>query len=444
MRLRDRLEAMGSPLPAAARGVVQERMPLAGSALGRVPQSFHDQLDRAERIAQLRALIAQTESDFQRAQAPLRNRGPRPLPFGTRCTTPAGELHRIERVFEPEHCHGRVTVSDALKVDTALLGTLAFAPELAGVDLSRMLILDTETTGLSGGSGTVPFLIGMGGFEDGVFQLEQLFLHNLGSERPLLARLAERIAQASVLVTYNGKAFDWPLLRTRFIMNRLALPEAPPHLDLLHCARRVLKPRLARVRLTEVEYAVLGLRREDDIDGAQIPALYLGYLRGEDPQALAGVLTHNESDVIALAALMWRLCAHFERVQAEDDPSDHLAYATVALRAGDFARAQSFAHAVAAGAGAPAQRLAAHWIRARIARRSGELAAEASALHDALASAPAQGDAGHVHLALARLYEHRQKDLAAAYRHARFTEAWEGAVLHGRRLGRLRRKLEQR
>src|SRR4029079_3272520 len=104
-----------------------------------------------------------------------------------------------------------------------------------------------------------------------------------------------------------------------------------------------------RVRLTEVEYAVLGLRREDDIEGAQIPALYLGYLRGADPDPLADVVRDNENDVVALAALLSRLCTHFERVHPEDDPYDHVAYATVALRAGDLVRAGEFARAAAEG-----------------------------------------------------------------------------------------------
>ena len=113
----------------------------------------------------------------------------------------------------------------------------------------------------------------------------------------MLRRLGERIAAASCLVSYNGKTFDWPLLRTRFIMNRIPAPELPPHLDLLHCTRRVLKPSMGSVRLTEVERELLGFYREDDVDGALIPGLYLSYLRGGDPEPLSGVLEHNRHDL---------------------------------------------------------------------------------------------------------------------------------------------------
>jgi uncharacterized protein YprB with RNaseH-like and TPR domain len=332
-------------------------------------------------------------------------------------------------------------VRGALEVDTRVVAGLAHDPGFAGVDLSRMLILDTETTGLAGGAGTVPFLIGLGLFEDGVLKVEQLFLRNLGQEAPLLHHLAERIAQASVLVSYNGKAFDWPLLRARFVLNRVPLPEAPPHLDLLHCARRVWKPRLGSVRLTEVESALLGLTREDDVEGAEIPALYLRYLRGGDPRALLSVLAHNERDVIALAAVLWRLCAHFASVRAEDDPHDHLAYAKVALRGNDLVRACAFAEAAAAGTTSAELRMQAAWVRALAERRRGDLKAAALAYDEALAHAACERTAGTLHLALARLYERQLRDCARAHRHARFTLPAEGAEAHGRRLGRLRRKL---
>jgi uncharacterized protein len=276
-----------------------------------------------------------------------------------------------------------------------------------------------------------------------VLKVEQLFLRNLGAEAPLLHFLAERIARSSLLVSYNGKAFDWPLLRARFVLNRVALPAPPPHLDLLHCARRVLKARLGSVRLCEVECAALGMRREDDIDGAEIPGRYLRYLRGEDPRTLLPVLAHNENDVVALAALLFRLCAHFASVRAEDDPLDHLAYAKLALRGADLVRAQAFADAALAGGGAARLALQAQSLRALIARRRGDAHGAALAFQAALAHAGCELSAGRVHLALSRLYERQLRDLARAHSHARFTLPVEGPVAHGRRLGRLRRRLER-
>jgi uncharacterized protein YprB with RNaseH-like and TPR domain len=507
MRLRERLAGLTSPLPGAIggtapalrggafsgiapalRGGASERDAASVGVGDLPPVAYSDaahaelpplprprsaiqlpaDLARPERIAQLRALISEVVAR-DRERTPARAAGggtapalrggagggtapalrggasfPQPLTVGETRDTAAGPLHLIERWLDSRHCHGRAAVAGALDVDARVLAVLALDPALSAVDPSRMLILDTETTGLSGGTGTVPFLIGLGVFDERVLKVEQLFLRNLGSEAPMLHHLAARLAHASMLVTYNGKAFDWPLLRARFVLNRVPLPQLPPHLDLLHCARRVLKARLGSVRLVEVECAVLGLRRDDDIDGADIPGRYLRYLRGEDPRTLLPVLAHNEQDVVALAALVWRLCAHFASVCASDDPLDHLAYARLALRADDLARAQAFADAAVAGGNAAVLGLQAQSLRALIARRRGDSHGAAHAWQQALAHASCELAAGRVHLALARLYERQLRDLAQAYSHARFTLPAEGPEAHGRRLGRLRRKLERR
>jgi uncharacterized protein YprB with RNaseH-like and TPR domain len=408
----------------------------------RLQAALPAELGRPERIAQLRALIGEVIArDGRHDRRPAPRRGPQPLPFAETRETAAGALHVVERWLSPQHCHGRVAVGNALQVEASLVAALALDPALADVDVSRMLIIDTETTGLAGGAGTVPFLIGLGLFDEGVLKVEQLLLRDLGSEAPLLHHLAARMSGASVLVTYNGKAFDWPLLRARFVLNRVPLPEPPRHLDLLHCARRVLKARLGSVRLCEVEVALLGLRREDDIEGAEIPGRYLRYLRGEDPRTLLPVLAHNEQDVVALAALLWRLCAHFASVRAEDDPLDHLAYAKLALRGNDLARARAFAEAAIRGSDAAQLRLEAQALRALAARRGGDAQSAAHAWHEALADAHCQRSAGQVHLALSRLYERELRDLARAHSHAQFTLPAEGPEAHGRRLGRLQRKL---
>jgi uncharacterized protein YprB with RNaseH-like and TPR domain len=399
-----------------------------------------DSPERSDRIEHLRALIGEVAAR-ERRRSPAVHGEPQSLPVGEARENAHGELHLIERWLDPDHCHGRVPVGGALGVDAGLVARLSLDPELGEVDLSRMLILDTETTGLAGGAGTVPFLVGLAYFDDGVLKVEQLFLRNFGQEAPLLAHLAERVAQASCLVSYNGKSFDWPLLRARFVMNRVPMPEVPPHLDLLHCARRVLRPRMAGVRLTAVEQELLGFHREGDVDGSLIPGLYLGYLRGADPRSLLPVLEHNEHDVIALAAILARLCEHFAEVKPEDDPRDHLAYAQVALRARDLERAEGFARAAAEGGGEVGVSAQAHGLAAKVARRRGDARAAAEAWQRALQVAPCELTAAEAHCALAKLYEHALKDLRRARAHARMTMPAEGPVAHGRRLGRLHRRL---
>ncbi|HMI93637.1 MAG TPA: ribonuclease H-like domain-containing protein, partial [Polyangiales bacterium] len=289
--------------------------------------------------------------------------------------------------------------------------------------------------------GTVPFLIGLAYFEQGALKVEQLFLDELGGEAPMLHHLAERLARTSVLVSYNGKAFDWPLLRTRFVINRVAVPALPPHLDLLHCARRLLRPRMSSVRLVDVERALLGFYREDDVAGAEIPGLYLDWLRAGDADALRPVLVHNEQDVIALAALIDRLCARYASVQPSADPDEHLACARVALKARDWERAHGFARAAADGGGAAALTHDAHALCATVAKKRGDASRAAEAWLLALAQSVRGERIATAHLALARLYERELSDLPRAYAHARHTLEAEGARAHGRRLGRLSRRL---
>lgn len=445
MRLRDRLA-----------GLSMERS--AGTAVpadrgeGLPPGAWLDG-SRSERIAQLRGLIAgviareverDRRSPWDVARREPRMRGPSLLDIGEVRATEHGPLRVIERWLQPQHCHGRVAASGALAADVQALAQLAFEPALRDADLSRLLILDTETTGLSGGTGTVPFLIGLAYFEEEALKVEQLFLDELGGEAPMLHHLRERLARASVLVSYNGKAFDWPLLRTRFVLNRVELPQLPPHLDLLHCARRLLRGRLESVRLVDVERALLGFYREDDVDGAQIPAIYLGYLRGEDPAALMPVLRHNEHDVIALAALLERLCTRYASVQPSADPDEHLACARIAMKARDLQRAHAFASAAAEGGGAAAISVDAHALCAQVAKKRGDAEQAAAAWLRALALHGEGVRAAQAHLALARLYERDLRDLCRAYSHARFTLPAEGPLAHGRRLGRLSRRLHGR
>ncbi|MFW2387785.1 MAG: ribonuclease H-like domain-containing protein [Polyangiales bacterium] len=359
---------------------------------------------------------------------------------GERRDTAHGELHLIDEYLEPHHHHGRSPIAEALRVSNERLAQLALDPALEQVDLQNALFLDTETTGLAGGTGTVPFLIGIAWFEDQSMRIQQLFLPELGREAPMLSWLAERLRQSSCVVSFNGKAFDWPLLRTRFVLNRVRAPELPPHLDLLHCARRVLKPRLKSVRLVELERRVLGMYREDDVSGALIPQLYFDYLDGGEVSPIAKVIEHNANDLIALAALMAELVGHFDEVHGEDDPRDHLAYAKLAERTGDRERARSFASAAAQGGGESACTVEACLLSARVARRNGNVDDEERALLDALAAADEDLLEAVVQLALAKLYEHRRKDLDRALQHAAGTALAEGGEAAERRLARLERR----
>ena len=175
-------------------------------------------------------------------------------------------------------------------------------------DPDQWLFLDTETTGLAGGSGTYPFLIGIAWWEDGGLETEQLFMRDYDEERSLLFDLRERIAEHPVVVTFNGKSFDWPLLETRYRMSRrICLPTLRAHLDFLHPARNLWRLRLGSAKLSELERHVLGWDRGIDMLSGLIPRIYFEYLRGGPPEPLISVLNHNQMDLRGLALLSSRI-----------------------------------------------------------------------------------------------------------------------------------------
>ncbi len=436
------LAAHGGSTPAAA-GVV--------AAEAELPPAFDaaDEATRAARLAQLRALIGnvvQRDHDRRQAHAPSGSHAavdaPRSLPWPV-SDTAHGPLHSVERWLEPHYHHGNAPVAAALACSAGTLATLALDPSVAELDMSRMLFLDTETTGLSGGTGTVAFLVGLASFDAGVLRIEQLVVPSFGAEVPVLARLAERLREASCLVTYNGKSFDWPLLRTRFVLCRMPAPPLPPHVDLLHATRRLWKPRLGGVRLTEIEREILRFEREGDIDGAEIPGRYFQFLRDGVASRLTAVIEHNQNDLIALAAMLGKLGQHFESGGAGADPRDNLAFAKVALRASDAARALEFARSALEASEEGPLKVSALTLLGDVHRRFGDGRAAALALEAAVAEAGSGPAAALLHFALAKLYEHGLGELAQAYRHAQHSEAVEGPLAHGRRLGRLRRRLER-
>ncbi|MDF2695795.1 MAG: hypothetical protein K0S65_4178, partial [Labilithrix sp.] len=202
------------------------------------------------------------------------------LPFCVEDTA-LGPLHARLVRHGGEHRIGRIPIAPARRADANLLALLALDPRLASCDPAGALYLDTETTGLGPGAGTVAFLVGLAWFDPGTegsppgLVVEQLLVRRLGEEGPVLARVAERIAAASMLVTFNGKSFDMPVLRTRFVMNRMAIPAEPPHLDLVHVARRLHKSRNIGARLGAVEREVLGFVRVDDVPSGEVSACYL-------------------------------------------------------------------------------------------------------------------------------------------------------------------------
>jgi len=292
-------------------------------------------------------------------------------------------------------------------------------------DPSKWLFLDTETTGLAGGTGTYAFLIGLAWWDAGALQVEQLFMRDFTEEYSLLHELAARVAERPVLVTFNGKTFDWPLLDSRFTMTRsIPTPRLAAHLDLLHPARALWKLRLGSVRLVELERHVLdaprlGWNREDDIASSLIPQYYFDYLRGGPADPLVGVLRHNQMDLRGLAALFGKINTLLDSQKAERygvDSLDLFGLSRFFERRGDSHRAH-IACSQALDLGLPAEfRPRACRELALLSKRKGDHAA-AAALWLELAADPQDGVLACEQLAIH--YERRAKDPTRATEFAR-------------------------
>src|SRR3989304_5114976 len=225
----------------------------------------------------------------------------------------SGEYVLLEKSFGQSHRHGNVCLSDLRGVNCQTVCYLSAAQGLSNFNITETIVLDTETTGLAGGSGTYPFLVGVGFYDSDRFVLKQFFMRDYGEEKALLSDLAGLLKSFPYLVTYNGKGYDLPLLRTRFILNRIKAPlDFAGHLDLLFPARRIWKQRVKDCSLSNLENKILGMERAIDIPSYLIPQAYFDYLQSGEKEKIGLILEHNASDIISLAALLSHLCQILE------------------------------------------------------------------------------------------------------------------------------------
>ncbi|HNR30512.1 MAG TPA: ribonuclease H-like domain-containing protein, partial [Candidatus Hydrogenedentes bacterium] len=213
-------------------------------------------------------------------------------------------FYLIRSDFPLDVAHGTVELGAVLSTSSKHIAFSACDPELEDLDPRATLFMDTETTGLAGGAGTVAFLVGVGYFTEDAFRLDQCFMRDFDEEEPMLRFLAELFATHNAVVGYNSKSFDLPLLRTRFIQNRIPFRlDGYMHYDAMHAARRIWKDRLGSCTLGAVEEAILGVRRAGDVPGHLIPQFWFDYLRSRDARPLTGVFQHHQTDILSLVAL---------------------------------------------------------------------------------------------------------------------------------------------
>lgn len=197
------------------------------------------------------------------------------------------------RTWPLDHVHAHMPLDAAAALGRAV-----------GPEATRVAWLDTETTGLAGGTGTYVFLVGIGAVDDGDFVLTQYFLRHLSAETEMLEALSDHLRTFDGLVTFNGARFDLPLLQTRFLLSRIRHDfEDAPHLDVMTLARRLWHRRLGGYSMGLLEQMVLRVERFLDVPGWMIPSLYVQYLGCGDLDLLEPVFAHNASDLLSLLSL---------------------------------------------------------------------------------------------------------------------------------------------
>lgn len=213
-----------------------------------------------------------------------------------------GDIFEVKNLFTYEYQHGKGVLKQEV-VFSKLFDVTEIVDEL--LRLEDILFLDTETTGLSGGTGTMAFLVGLGYFTKTGFLTEQYFLDDPSEEMELLNKLDLTLSKFKVLVSYNGSSFDLPLLKTRFLINRLEPPFIKfQHIDLLHLSRKLWKLRLPALKLRDVESEILNFfREEEEVPSWMVPQIYFDFIRNRDARPLKGVFYHNCMDVLSLAVI---------------------------------------------------------------------------------------------------------------------------------------------
>lgn len=223
---------------------------------------------------------------------------------GSFFSTSLGEAFITEQIFDETYLHGKVSSHSHFPL--SIISKITKDERINQLPITKFAFLDTETSGVSGGTGTYAFLVGVARFIDGKFVLKQFFMRDPAEEPAMLEALIHFLAPCEGLVTFNGKSFDAPLLVTRYSLHRIPVPfKNYAHIDLLPLARRLWRDRLPSRALKYLEEHVLGFTRSsDEVPGYEIPWLYFDYLRTGDARPLAGVFYHNAMDVVAMAALL--------------------------------------------------------------------------------------------------------------------------------------------
>jgi len=232
-------------------------------------------------------------------------------------STPDGESFQVKEYFPSHFRYGEMALAEVLDIPTYPAHLISKDERLKELDLRKALFLDTETTGLAGGTGTFAFMIGLGFFEGDGFLVHQFFMRDYSEERASLSLLKGLLESFQFLITFNGRLYDIPLLETRFILSRLPSKiKEMPNFDLLYPSRRIWKGAYDNCRLITLESQLLGMERRDDVPSEWIPYLYFDYLQTGDASKIHRVFYHNQMDILSMVALAGRIHLTYHDPQA--------------------------------------------------------------------------------------------------------------------------------
>jgi len=236
---------------------------------------------------------------------------------GETVSTPYGEAFQVKGQFPSDYRYGEMALSEILSIPTYPAHLLSRDERFKDLDLRKTLFLDTETTGLSGGTGTFVFMVGLGFFHEDEFLTLQLFMRDYSEERACLFLLNQFLDSFQFLVTFNGRHYDIPLLETRFILSRMnSRVREMPNFDLLFPSRKIWKGAYENCRLVTLEARLLGMGRENDIPSEWIPHFYFEYVQTGDAREIQRVFYHNRMDILTMVALMGRIHLVYHDPQA--------------------------------------------------------------------------------------------------------------------------------
>ena len=330
------------------------------------------------------------------------------------------EIFVASQRFDTGMLHGKNRLEEIYRSSFEIFGEIGKDPELSDMDPDRTVFVDTETTGLSGGTGTYAFMVGIGYFEQEKFVVEQFLMRDQSEEEEMLYLLRERLARFRFLVSFNGKSFDLPLLESRLFLSRLE-PDVlvRPHLDLLYPARRIWKRSLDSCRLANLEKELLGLEREDDVPGELIPGIYFRYMETKDPARMERVFYHNRLDIltlVTLTALIHRMISD-EPASCRNDGMEQYSLGRIHFDRGRFNEASDCFQAALKVCTYSDHEWEILKFLSLTYKKKGELSSAVQAWKDLVGMDPDRDVFPYIELA--KYYEHQERDYLSAEEYAR-------------------------